>query len=234
MARRRRRAKGGHGSAPAEPVSIVSTSQDPAQQQKEATKATCHLMRLPAELRNAIYELFLVERRPITISYNILRKREDWRGIRDVTLPNLPAITRTNRKIREETLAIFLGANTFEVAHYQEAEWDPRPSLPAAHLWFRRLTPEQRRLVKEIVFCTQSTLERFVNDDNISFDVVRKFPRSEEAWKLCGGPRLYLTDQEVGDKLSCALTRNSYEYFYYYRIVLEERLASKHTTASSQ
>ncbi|KAK5726858.1 hypothetical protein LTR15_002748 [Elasticomyces elasticus] len=219
MARRRRRAKSGHGSAPEEPESIVSTSQDPAHQQQNQ----CHLMRLPAELRNAIYELFLVKRPPITISRNAFVEKDDCFATRKVRLTKLPAITRTNRQIREETLAIFLGANTFEVSHYASPQWDSRPSLPDAHLWLRCLTLEQRRLIKEIVFCTRSELERLANDDRFIFDVVRKFPRSEEAWKIYGGPRLYVTDQEVGDKIRYAARQNWYDYHYYYRIMFEER-----------
>ncbi|KAK5693321.1 hypothetical protein LTR17_025104 [Elasticomyces elasticus] len=225
MARRRRRAKGGHGPAPAEPVSIMPTSQEPAHQQ---TEQTCHFMRLPAELRNAIYELFLVERLPVDISHNVSFEEPSW----FVRRTKLPAITRTNSQIREETLAIFLGANTFQVSHDEDRKFDPRPNLPDAHSWLRCLTLEQRRLIKEIVFCIRLGLERLVNDDRFSFDVLKRFPRSEEAWKLRGGPRLYLTDQEVGEEIRRA-GRNYWDYHHYYRIVLEERLASKRTTASS-
>ncbi|KAK3636938.1 hypothetical protein LTR56_012598 [Elasticomyces elasticus] len=149
------------GSAPDEPVTVKATSGDPTHEQKDTT---CHLMRLPAELRNSIYELVIVRPFAITIGSN-MGGSKDKDG-------QLPAITRTNRQIRNEALSIFLGANTFDVyLHYDYGRFDYgqydrcdlRPALSGAHSWLGRMVPDQRRQIKEIVLCTPLTFESLVN-----------------------------------------------------------------------
>ncbi|KAK5708162.1 hypothetical protein LTR97_000702 [Elasticomyces elasticus] len=218
MARRSRRAKGGHGSAPAEPVSIVSTSQDSAHQQKEEI---CHLMRLPAELRNSIYELVVVRPFAITIGSNMGSSKELSKA------SQLPAITRTNHQIRNEALSIFLGANTFDVylhcdygrfdyRHYDRC--DIRPALSGAHSWLGRMTPDQRRQIKEIVLCTPLTFKALVTIVSPSLE----YPSSDKEWRLCGGQRLHIVDESVGDK-SCAANVLCGEDLNHFRIKVEER-----------
>ena len=84
-------------------------------------KPVCRLFRLPAELRNRIYELALVQKKHIHAS--IAGCEESWsrpnskqvkRAILALTLRQ-PPLTRTCRKLREEALPIFYGGNVFHV-----------------------------------------------------------------------------------------------------------------------
>lgn len=61
------------------------------------------LLGLPAELRNAIWELVLVANGTIRISES-----------RQGRFHTLPPLLRTNIQIRDETLSTFFGSNTFE------------------------------------------------------------------------------------------------------------------------
>ncbi|KAK3660022.1 hypothetical protein LTR56_000948 [Elasticomyces elasticus] len=218
MARRRRRAKDGHGPAPTEPVSIVSTSQDPAHQQKEEI---CHLMRLPAELRNSIYELVVVRPFAITIGSNMGSSKELSKA------GQLPAITRTNRQIRNEALSIFLAANTFDVYfHYDYRRIDRgdynrsdiRPALSGAHLWLSRMTLDQRRQIKEILLCTPLNFKALFT----MLTPYLEYPSSIEEWRLCGGQRLHIKNERVGDK-SCAANVLCGENLNHFRIRVQER-----------
>ncbi|KAK4899701.1 hypothetical protein LTR27_002967 [Elasticomyces elasticus] len=204
------------GSAPDEPVTVEATSRDPTHEPKDTT---CHLMRLPAELRNSIYELVIVRPFAITIGSN-MGGSKDKRG-------QLPAITRTNRQIRNEALSIFLGANTFDVyLHYDYGRFDYgqydrcdlRPALSGAHSWLGRMVPDQRRQIKEIVLCTPLTFKSLVNMGSPYLE----YPSSGKEWRLCGGQQLHIINERVGDK-SCAANVLCGEDLNHFRIKVEER-----------
>lgn len=67
------------------------------------------LLRLPAELRNRIYHLSVVEESPIKAYYAPFNRHMDH-----VTFFE-PAVSGSNRQLREETLPIFYGENIFHV-----------------------------------------------------------------------------------------------------------------------
>lgn len=63
--------------------------------------------RLPAELRNRIYHLALVEDEPIEVTDNF------GLILKPYAPSHQPALTRTSRQIRSETLPIYYGENAF-------------------------------------------------------------------------------------------------------------------------
>lgn len=70
-----------------------------------------HFSRLPAELRNHIYELSLVRKDPLTIQL--------WTGkpqlVRTGDVHNILAFARVSKRFREEAASIFYGTNSFIV-----------------------------------------------------------------------------------------------------------------------
>lgn len=65
-----------------------------------------HLERIPAELRNSIFHVAMVEERPIDVT-------RSW-----------PGLTGTCKQFRHEALAIYLGNNAF-VAHVKDLNDKP-------------------------------------------------------------------------------------------------------------
>ena len=90
------------------------------QNMQDATNSTCHWLKLPAELRNQIYQLCVVyddaieltayaeEAKPFT---NALRPSLKW----TIHVPQEPSILATAKRIRQEALGYYYGANTFQV-----------------------------------------------------------------------------------------------------------------------
>ncbi|KAK4906420.1 hypothetical protein LTR49_024442 [Elasticomyces elasticus] len=85
------------------------------------TVAKCHLLSLPAELREMIWSFVLVEPEPI-ISYVERRtiRGRDYRYPRDSNtirikqaVPCIPPLACVARHLHEEVMAVFYGANTF-------------------------------------------------------------------------------------------------------------------------
>lgn len=70
-----------------------------AQSNKATTPATCALLALPAELRNTIYHLVLINEHPVEIN--------------PTSLPTHLALTQTCTQIRAEASQIFFAANAF-------------------------------------------------------------------------------------------------------------------------
>lgn len=94
----------------------------------------CHLLKLPGELRNRIYELVIVEKGRLKITA---------KG------PGQPALLRTCRQIRREAGTIYYGSNDFSlrIEAYNGAKFAPLLSqviklvpLPIAERFMRNVT----------------------------------------------------------------------------------------------
>lgn len=83
-----------------------------ANEDATAQQPAIPLFRLPAELRNRIYELVLMFRHPLGAHRDLMG---DWEA--EMTPCNVaqPALARTCRAIRSESLPIFYAQNTFVV-----------------------------------------------------------------------------------------------------------------------
>lgn len=78
-----------------------------------------YLQRLPAELRNQIYIYALVQAEAIDMDTMIVPGRRWWEsgtkeGVKIAEAVQQPALTRTCRAIRAESLPVFYGLNTFK------------------------------------------------------------------------------------------------------------------------
>lgn len=78
---------------------------------KQARRTT--FFDLPAELRNPIYELLVVEDGPIRIPYHANRTTVDR--------PSEPALLAVNRQIRIESRGVFYGVNIFRASGFESA-----------------------------------------------------------------------------------------------------------------
>lgn len=104
----------------------------------------CFLLELPAELRNRIYEAALVHN-TIFILHPSGKPVDD---IEDGDLglptalfrPSEPSLTRTSHQVRDETLPIYYGQNT-----YRDSIRDPYCTK-----LLRFLTPERRLMLKRV------------------------------------------------------------------------------------
>lgn len=79
---------------------------------------------LPAELRTQIFELLLVSAEPIDTFPNSGFHRQANFSVGKCTSSaksKPPALTRVNRQLRQEALAVFYGCNTFEL--HTEEPW---------------------------------------------------------------------------------------------------------------
>lgn len=84
------------------------SSSTPGDGESGDSKHDCHLLKLPAELRNYIYELAIVQPSGIVIG--------PWRKLPPSKEPQKqPALTRTCRQVRSEALPIFYGKNVLEL-----------------------------------------------------------------------------------------------------------------------
>lgn len=94
------------------------------------------LARLPAELRNTIYELVLSSG-DRTIIHGI--RGRVWKP---------PALLHTSRQIRNEASGIYISATTFSVSsdHFSYIEW----KLAS---WLSVLDPESRSCIRKIDLC---------------------------------------------------------------------------------
>ncbi|KAK4544355.1 hypothetical protein LTR36_004246 [Oleoguttula mirabilis] len=71
------------------------------------TASESPLLKLPAELRNYIYTLAIVENKPIRLEFSILSKPH----------PLEPTMLAVNWQVRRESLPIFYGRNIFSAAN---------------------------------------------------------------------------------------------------------------------
>lgn len=98
-------------------------------------------MKLPAELRNYVYELVFTAAGPRELFILIERQFE-----RDVAQP---AITRSSRKLRQDSLPVFYRKPGF-VLNLNYGVYSPKHAVVTAK-WLRALVPETRSLVKGLV-----------------------------------------------------------------------------------
>lgn len=113
--------------------------------QSTAALETCYLLSLPAEIGNRIYEEVLVHIDvlwvdPEGVPIDKIRKDVLTNGRRFQYLPSEPALTRTCRKVRRETLPIFYGRNIFS----------DTPVDLCCIKFLIYLTPEKRRMLKQL------------------------------------------------------------------------------------
>lgn len=99
---------------------------------------------LPRELRDHIYELALVDR-------ETTRQHEGARiPIRAGSYSVQPALTKTCRQVREETLVIYYGFNTF----YSMIEWDASQSAfimePGLVNWLKSIGPDNTSKITDL------------------------------------------------------------------------------------
>ena len=102
-----------------------------ASESKPSTKPP--FLRLPAEIRNQIFVLALVEDEAIYIT-----TRTD--GLRSYAHPLSPALTRVCRQTREEAIPIYYGANTFKFDYLSVClKWYDELSSPDAAKHVRKI-----------------------------------------------------------------------------------------------
>ncbi|KAK4890907.1 hypothetical protein LTR27_010480 [Elasticomyces elasticus] len=78
----------------------------------------CHLLELPPELRNSIFELTVISPQPLPaqlLQRSLIRILSHGTKLMSKVLPEIPEIARTNRQIRDEVLPVFYNSNTFVV-----------------------------------------------------------------------------------------------------------------------
>lgn len=120
------------------------------------------LSRLPAELRNYIYELVCVTDNPIIISF-----RYFW---------DPPMLLQTCRQLRAEAAPIYYGDNIF---HAEEGQLSTLGSL---EMWLRTIGEEARRLIRTIHF---SHLDAYFNVFSVE-DAKHESRCCEELMKING------------------------------------------------
>ncbi|KAK4919046.1 hypothetical protein LTR49_013217 [Elasticomyces elasticus] len=76
----------------------------------------CHLLELPPELRNSIFELTVISPQPLPaqlLQRSLIRILSHGTKLMSKVLPEIPEIARTNRRVRDEVLPVFYNSNTF-------------------------------------------------------------------------------------------------------------------------
>jgi hypothetical protein len=123
----------------------------------------CPLLRLPPELRNRIFEPLLIRPYSIVISAHTQRNSPSDKMHKSLAPP---AITRTCRKLREETLPVHYGANTFEIRGFSERLYHMRGTaervnalrfknaLLRGQQWLDMIGPTGRMLIEGLLLCS--------------------------------------------------------------------------------
>lgn len=87
--------------------------------------------RLPAELRNHIYDLALVDAGRIEVNRNL---STHW---------NPPPLLQACRQLRNEASPVYYGNNTFTIEHWN--------ALKALETWLRAIGPDARGFLRKIL-----------------------------------------------------------------------------------
>lgn len=121
----------------------------------------CYLLKLPTELQLDIYELVVVENKPLLTDFacnssyrGYTRRRlgnEEERawGWGDRKPPMQPALTRTCRFIRANALPLFYKKNVFRASYchiYQER------GISRTVTWLRMIGPQNREMLRHFYF----------------------------------------------------------------------------------
>lgn len=105
---------------------------------------------LPAELRNHVYELAMLDQTSLDI-------RPSYHG--KIRLPDLahqvaqPPITRTCRLVRRDTLPIFYGETLFTFRIHRPQLWKPDDMLTlpqAAGVWLHAIGRQNRAMIRKL------------------------------------------------------------------------------------
>ncbi|KAK5121527.1 hypothetical protein LTR85_005360 [Meristemomyces frigidus] len=127
-----------HADDPSPATECASTHIESQQDLAQST-ATDHLLRLCAELRNAIYHLVLVNNSPVILS-QLKRHENDLLYQHEAyNLATQPGLLRTCHQIRNEATAIFYGGNIFQS--------NRRGPVVA---WLSTIGAEKRSMVRQI------------------------------------------------------------------------------------
>lgn len=113
------------------------------------------LLRLPAELRNRIFELVVGQQKTVAVWKH--RGTNHWgRPIAERLTSNLnrqgirPALLRTSRQIRRETVAVFYSTTVFMInmAETQDFEDLRKNNFDQVEAWLRKIAPVYQRLMR--------------------------------------------------------------------------------------
>ena len=115
----------------------TTEEEDGAQHQRKQPNGDNLFFKLPPELRNRIYEFALLQRTPIVIICQQACGQHSRRHAMQ------PALSRTCRLLRKETLPIFYGQHTFLIAFY--------PHAPAAEAWLSAIGLENLGLLRNVL-----------------------------------------------------------------------------------
>ena len=155
----------------------------------KANSERCRLLKLPAEIRNLIYGLVLVQDEAINL-HKVLKRQERpcdlisaWRHTVKGIYHNLqamvkqPPLTKTCQQIRNEALPIFYGANTFATCiindrggrqYVDASRWSTR--------WLTMVGKHNRKLLKQLHIprpgnfeCLMRFLKKFPNEASVRF-----------------------------------------------------------------
>ena len=123
-----------------------------------AENPPCYLLKLPTELQLNIYELAVVEDKPLLVNCPCNSTYRERRSVGyveeakwekgEVRPPQQPALTRTCRFIRANALPIFYKQNIFRASYCH-------PSIPVLNgpiRWLRMIGPQNRELLRHFYF----------------------------------------------------------------------------------
>ena len=131
----------------------------------------CKFLKLPPELRNHIYDLALVEEQPFRfpacrqseigpLSFkdtwlNECKSLDDRQRVvrRSVDLVKQPGVTRTCKEIRNESLSVFYGNNTFIIREHEK--WEASYALLVGEKWLLAIRHKNRTLLKSLYISHQ-------------------------------------------------------------------------------
>lgn len=134
----------------------------PTDTEDTAKNPLCYLLKLPTELQLDIYELVVIEDRPLLINcpcnssysygrgYKAQREDEEKWTKGELKPPQQPALSRTCRFIRQLTLPIFYQENVFR-ASYCEALVSDKGLLEPIQ-WLRMIGPTNREMLRHFYF----------------------------------------------------------------------------------
>ena len=113
------------------------------------------LLRLPAELRNRIFELVVGKQKTVPVWKH--RGTNHWgRPVAEPLTSNLnrqgirPALLRASRQIRRETVAVFYSTTIFEINMAETVDFDMllKNNFAKVEAWLRKIAPVYQRLMR--------------------------------------------------------------------------------------